>query len=119
MNPDQYIPLYGNEFFQAVEGLSEQNVSRYLRILWHYWHHTHCRGLLNDDEQLRRIARCDKSEWPETKQILFDSDNFFRKEEGLWHQGRCRETYRQKLETAQRYEARAKNAAAKRWKGNK
>lgn len=95
---DAYMPFYGADFFGAVEGYSDTMVLGYLRALWHYWKHHHCDGLPDDDEYLRRICRCERSEWLRTKGILFNKDDgmFFRLEGGLWHQTRCRELHAEK-----------------------
>ena len=43
--PTAYLPLYGNDFFEAVAGYSDAVGMGYLRSLWHYWNHTGCAGL--------------------------------------------------------------------------
>ncbi len=89
-NPDSFIPLYGDEFFQAIKGHPDTVGIGYLRAIWHYWSHNHCKGLRNDSEVLRRICEIDKSEWESAQAIIFDNDHFFAiGEDGLWHQKRA------------------------------
>ena len=57
--PSAYLPLYGNDFFEAIAGYPDAVGMGYLRALWHYWNHTGCDGLPDDDEYLRRV-RLDK-----------------------------------------------------------
>lgn len=95
--PSAYLPFYGNDFFFAVAGYSDTVLAAYLRALWQYWHHTGCEGLQDDDVYLRRVCVPDGLNWPETKGILFDNRYFFRLEDGLWHQPRCRELWAKAL----------------------
>lgn len=96
--PSAYLPLYGNDFFEAIAGYPDAVGMGYLRALWHYWNHTGCEGLPDDDEYLRRVCVCDHSEWARTKGIIFDNRYHFRLEDGLWHQPRCREEWRSSCE---------------------
>ena len=59
--PTSYLPLFGNDFFEAIAGYSDTVGLGYLRALWHYWSHTTCEGLPDDDEYLRRICCVDVS----------------------------------------------------------
>ena len=94
MNPDSFIPLYGNEFFLAVEGHSSDIGLAYLRVLWYYWSHNHCAGLKDDSEFLRRLCRISVDEWIVAKPIIFDNDQFFCMDEsGLWHQKKAFEEW--------------------------
>ena len=88
MKHDLFMPFYGGEFFEAMAGHSESVGMAYLRALWHYWGHTGCTGLPNDDEYLRRVCGCERAEWARTKGIIFDNRYHFRLEEGLWQQAR-------------------------------
>lgn len=113
MKPDAYLPFYGNDFFAATDGLSEIATLAYLRALWHYWSHTHCTGLPEDDEYLRRVCRCQTQEWARTKGLLFDSDGpFFRLQQGRWHQSNAANRYLEAHETYQRRVAGAAKARA-------
>ncbi len=120
MNPDAYIPFYGNDFFQAVEGESDLVVVGYMRAIWNYWHHTHCDGLRNDSEFLRKICRIEKDAWAEAEAIIFDNDRFFTLgENGKWHQ---KKAYQKWIEVKTNYDAiiaRSKAGAKARWKGHK
>jgi uncharacterized protein YdaU (DUF1376 family) len=91
VNLDAFLPLYGNDFFQATEGRTDAVVVGYLRALWHYWHHHHCEGLPNDDDFLRRLCRIEISEWKRTRDVIFGE--YFKLVDGKWHQPRAREEY--------------------------
>jgi uncharacterized protein YdaU (DUF1376 family) len=116
--PSAYFPLYGNDFFEAIAGYSDNVGLGYLRALWHYWNHTGCEGLPDDDEYLRRVCCCDASAWVRTKGIIFDNRYHFRLEDGVWHQPRCRVEYKKSLEAYETLSKRGKNGAAARWKRN-
>jgi uncharacterized protein YdaU (DUF1376 family) len=91
MKPDAYLPFYGADFFNATDGYSDAVILGYLRALWHYWSHSHCEGLPDDSDYLKRICRCKDTEWCKTKGVIFGV--FFVLEKGVWHQGRARELY--------------------------
>jgi uncharacterized protein YdaU (DUF1376 family) len=91
MAPDQYMPFFGMEFFQATEGYPDSYVAGYLRAIWHYWTHSHCAGLDDNDDYLRKLCRIDGVEWVQAKPILFG--RFFHKEGGKWHQKKCKEIW--------------------------
>lgn len=91
MKPDAHMPFYGNDFFEAVSGYEDPVIVSYLKALWHYWHHTHCNGIPNDESYMRRICRCDVSLWKATRPIVFGV--LFRLKGSLWHQDRCRAEY--------------------------
>jgi uncharacterized protein YdaU (DUF1376 family) len=105
--------FFGNEFFQAVDGMSHAVVHAYMRACWHYWTHNHCEGLLNDDEYLRRLCRCDSSEWPSVKPIIFGQ--FFKLDKGLWQQYRAKNEFRVANEQHEINRARAVKASKARW----
>ena len=88
--PSAYLPFYGNDFFEAIAGYPDAVTVGYLRALWHYWNHTGCEGLPDNDGYLRRVCACDDSAWPNIKAILFDNRYHFRLENGLWQQPRCK-----------------------------
>jgi len=117
--PDQWMEFHGHSFFQAVEGLPDQTAMKYLRLLWHYWSHNHCKGLVNDEKYLKRVCRADEDEWPLIKQFILDNENFFKKEHGLWHQKFARELWNRKIETIERNKQRTEAALAARWKGKR
>lgn len=113
--PSAYLPFYGNDFFEAITGYSDDVGMGYLRALWHYWNHTGCEGLPDEDDYLRRVCCGNTVVWPEIKRIIFDNRYHFKLENGAWHQPRCRQEYHK---SQQIYEARSlagKNNIAKRW----
>ncbi len=115
--PSAYLPFYGNDFFEAIAGYSHAVGMGYLRAIWHYWNHTGCAGLPDDDEYLRRICCCDVSEWARTKGILFDNRYHFKLEDGLWHQARCQAEFLKSLAIYAKRSEAGKRAMAKRWHG--
>jgi uncharacterized protein YdaU (DUF1376 family) len=116
--PSAYLPFYGNDFFQAIAGYSDAVGMRYLRALWHYWHHTSCTGLPDDDEYLSRVCGCEGAEWARTRGLIFDNQFHFRLEDGRWHQTRCRDEW---FKSKRRFDNRSlagRTAAAARWSRN-
>ncbi len=107
--PSAYLPFYGNDFFQSMEGYTDEVLVRYLRAIWHYWSHTGCDGLPDDDDYLRRVCDCQAAAWAPMKAIIFDNRYHFRLENGLWHQPRCREEWRVCCEA---YEKKVRQTAA-------
>jgi hypothetical protein len=87
------MPFEGRRFFEAVQMFDDETSLKYLRALWFYWSHTHCEGLPDDDEGLRRLCQCDLGKWARLKGLIFDNDHFFKLENGKWHQHRCREVH--------------------------
>ena len=96
--PTSYLPLFGNDFFEAIAGYSATVGLGYLRALWHYWNHTACEGLPDDDDYLRRVCCVETSDWARAKGIIFDNRYHFRLEEGLWHQPRCQKVWQEAVE---------------------
>lgn len=90
--PDSYMPYYGNDFEAATKGFSPSTKWAYLCAIWHYWHHTHCAGLPDDNESLRRICEVEMIDWGRIKGQVFNSP-FFTLTDGVWHQSRSREIY--------------------------
>jgi len=113
--PTAYFPFFGNDFFEAVAGYSDTILASYLRALWHYWHHTGCEGLRDDDNYLRRVCVPDGLNWPETKGIIFDNRYFFRLENGLWQQHRCREEFQRSIAIGNRRSRIGAKGAQARW----
>lgn len=107
--PDAYMPVYGNDLLAALDGYDDGIGMSYVRSLWHYWHHTHCEGLPNDDDYLRRVCRQELTSWARVRGIVFGQ--FFKLEGGRWHQARCRDVF---LEASTAYNNRAAGAAAAR-----
>ncbi len=113
--PSAYLPFYGNDFFEAIAGYSHAVGMGYLRAIWHYWNHTGCAGLPDDDEYLRRVCGCEGAEWARTKLLIFDNRYHFRLEEGVWHQPRCRDEWAKSKEAFDQRSAAGRAGAMKRW----
>lgn len=89
MNPDAFMPFYGNQFFTATKGLNAEICWAYLKACWYYWSHNHCKGLQDDSEFLRGICEIDSTRWNAYYPIIFDNQEFFcLGEDGRWHQKR-------------------------------
>lgn len=120
MKPDAYMPFYWMEFWHAVEGLSDQSIVAYQRVLSNYWHQNHCAGLRDDDEFLRRICRCDRDDWKSIRETIFDNDRFMTQDaDGLWHQKRAHEEWIAASKKYQTAMARAHAGAVARWGSSK
>src|ERR1017187_7546239 len=90
MNPDAYMPFYGDDFFRAIKGHPASISLGYLKAIWHYWSHEHGKGLRDDSEYLRSVCELSKDEWESAQEIIFDNDHFFALgEDGKWHQKRA------------------------------
>jgi hypothetical protein len=71
MKPDAYFPFYAADFWQSVAGQTSVIIEAYLRALTHYWCHTHCEGLDDDSEILRRICNVDSVDWHNVQSVVF------------------------------------------------
>jgi len=117
MNPDSFMPLYGDEFFAAIEGLPENIGMGYLRAIWHYWGHTHATGLRDDPEFLRRLCRIERHDWEEARAVIFDNDKFFTLgEDGKWHQSRAASEWKKSKDAYDLKLKRATDGAKARWR---
>lgn len=114
MQPDAYIPLYGSDFFEAMKPHGEKVGWPYLKAIWHYWKHTHCKGLPDNSEALRRICEVEKENWDEICSVIFDNDKCFSQDAttGLWHQKRAALEWQKSVA---KYQS-AVNAAHASWK---
>lgn len=98
MKPDSYMPLYGNEFINATDGLPLVAKWAYFRAIWHYWHNNHCKGLKPDEDSLRDICHVDREDWPMVYDLIFTTDQFFVQDEaGLWQQKRAQEEWNKSI----------------------
>jgi uncharacterized protein YdaU (DUF1376 family) len=113
--PSAYLPFYGNDFFEAIAGYSDDVGMKYLRAIWHYWNHTGCAGLPDDDEYLQRVCGCGEGEWVRIKGMIFDNQFHFRLENGAWHQTRCRDEWAKSKRVFDQRSKAGKMAALKRW----
>lgn len=94
MNPDAYMPYYGSKFESALKGYPGHVKWSYLAACWHYWHHTHCQGLPNDDEYLFNICDCAHDQWQKVKSVIFSGPPFFHLgPDSKWHQKGCSSIY--------------------------
>jgi uncharacterized protein YdaU (DUF1376 family) len=119
MKPDAYMPFYGGDFLSATSGMSDACFRCYLRAIWHYWHHSHCEGLKNDSEELRRICCADRENWDEVYEQIFNDEFFYLGEDDKWHQKRAYEEWQKSSEQYQKVLDRAKAGASARWSKRK
>lgn len=120
MKPDAFMRMYWNEFWQAVQGLDNDTIVAYERAFTFYYHHSHCAGLRDDDEYLRRLCQSDKSKWQEIRDVVFDNDKFMTQDaNGLWHQKRTEEEWNKAVENYATAVKRANTGAKERWKNHK
>ena len=113
MHPDQYMPYHGNEIEAACKGYTASVKWAYVSCQWHYWGHTHCEGLPDDDEYLRNVCDCPVTEWARTKPAIFGK--FFKLYRGKWHHDQCREEYGERAASYNKVCAAAQNAINARW----
>lgn len=108
MKPDAYMRFFGNDFEAATKGWSRSDRWSYLAAIWHYRSHTHCAGLPDDDDFLRRICECDPQEWQRVKGRIFDNGRFFKLIDGKWHQNRAARDYQEDVDN---YDAQCRRTA--------
>lgn len=119
MKPDLFMPFYGNEFFQAVDGQPSHVIAAYLRAIWHYWSHTHCDGLPDKQDYLRRVCRPESDdEWQLIQEVVFDdvSRDFFILDNGKWHQSKARAVWEDTTKKYENIRKRSQIANKIRWK---
>ena len=109
------MPMYWPAFWNAVEGQEDSFIVAYERLLSHYWHHTKCQGLKDDDNFLRRLARKNELEWVELRPLLLDGDKYFWICNGVWHQKRALEEWGKAFEAYQKKLERTKEMNRARW----
>ena len=95
MKPDAYSRYYGNDFEAATKGWRPEVKWAYWSCLWFYRSHTHCKGLPDDNDFLRRLCECDAQDWMRTRGLIFDNDLYFKLIDGKWHQERAARDYAQ------------------------
>lgn len=89
---DAYMPYYGKEFEAATKGYKKVIKWCYLTALWHYWHHTHCAGIPDNDDYQRNVCELEGDPlWEQVKPVVFGV--FFKLDNGLWHQKRMLEIF--------------------------
>lgn len=113
LDPDLYFPLFGPVFTAAVEGHDDHVTAAYIFALLNYWHVTHCEGLEDNPEKLRRICRQERDDWDQVHPIIFGA--FFHLEDGLWHQKRAREEWEKAKKIMAKRSTAGKLGAMARW----
>lgn len=119
MSPDSYIKYRHGEFSTAMMGQPVFVKWGYWMAIVHYRCHRHCHGLENNDRVLRAICEVDEKDWEYFKGIVFDNDKCFVLDaDGLWHQKRAEEDYKEDLKKLELYKRRGEAGAAGRWSRN-
>jgi len=113
MKPDAYMPFYGDDFFTAIEMLPDEVGLIYLRCIWHYWKHNHCKGFVHDDAALLKLCRNNQ----QAKDIIFQNGGpfFSQDEEFLWRQKRTDEIWEKVSSIYERNVLGGQMTAKKRW----
>jgi len=119
MKPDAYMPFYGGDFLSATSGMTDACFRCYLKLIWHYWHHSHCTGLNDNRDELRRICGVDKETWDEVFDQIFNDQFFSLGEDGKWHQKRAEEEWQKSQAAYDKVLNRAKAGAEGRWAKHK
>lgn len=114
-SPDTYLKFFGDEYFRAVSAYSNHVQLGYLKALWYYRSHNHCKGLENDSEQLRRICEIEKEHWPESEKVIFGNEFFTLDENGLWQQIRAQIDYAEDCLKLNKWKRRGEAGAVGRW----
>ncbi len=115
-SPDTYLKFCGDEYFRAVSAYSNHVQLGYLKALWYYRSHNHCKGLENDSEQLRRICEIEKENWTESEKVIFGSEFFTLDENGLWQQIRAQIDYAEDKLKLEKWKRRGLAGANGRWR---
>lgn len=111
------MPFYGNDFFQAVKGQPDIVAFGYLKAIWYYWNHEHCKGLRDDSEFLRKVCEIESEYWETCCPLIFDNNRFFTLDaDGMWHQHRAEEEWKVRSKNYERTVANAVKGGHARWK---
>jgi len=117
VRPDSFMPFYGDDFLTAVAAHPDFVIVGYLKAIWYYWSHTHCEGLDNNPEGLRKICQLDREQWDVAERIIFDNNKFFSLGPDLkWHQKRAFEEWQRAEKSYNQKVAAGVKGAKKRWK---
>ena len=109
MKVDTYMPIVIGDYLKDTMHLACSEHGAYLLLLFHYWTSG---PLPDDDRKLAAIARCERSAWPEIREVIAP---FFSIADGVWTHKRVeQELLRARAKQARNVE-RAKAAADARW----
>lgn len=110
MSVRAWMPLYWADYLRETNNLSAAEHGAYLLLIGSYW--VSGAPLPDDDDQLRRIARMEKSEWKRARKLLAA---FFEIGDGVWRHGRVEKELASWGSRKDKNEARARSAAEARW----
>lgn len=110
---DIWMPLYWADLLADTQHLSRGDLGSYMLLIGSYWR----RGgpLVDDDEELSRMARCDAADWPKTRQKLVA---MFQVKEGYWWHKRVEEELAKARHNRELASVKGKTGAEKRWGKN-
>jgi len=109
----------GNQYFRAVAGKPDCVQVGYLKAIWYYWNHNHCKGLENDSEFLRKVCEIDQSDWEKSMPVIFGSEFFTLDSDNLWQQYRTQLDFLEAEKKLKCYVERSRKALNERWKKRK
>lgn len=107
---DIWMPLYIADYLADTTRLSTEQHGAYLLLIMDYWRNG---APPDDDDTLANITKLDVKTWRKHRPLL---QKLFTLQDGDWHHKRIDEELLKASENAERYAARAKKAAEKRWK---
>jgi len=107
---DAWMPLWIGAYLADTMRLTTTQHGAYLLLLMAYWREG--AALPDDDDELRSIARADRSEWKKLRPVL---EKFFRVADGVWWHKRVEAELQGAKERAQKASDRAKKGAKTRW----
>lgn len=110
MKATTWMPMYWADFLADTMHLSARDAGAYVLLIANYWQRHG--PVIDDDEELRIICRCEPANWKRQKETL---RRFFMVKGGLWHHKRIdKELEKAQKLYAERCEA-GKIGAKKRW----
>lgn len=111
--PDDWMPLQIGPYLADTTHLTRDQHGAYLLLLMAYWR----RGgpLPADDARLAAIAKATPAEWRKIKPVLLE---FFREEDGAWHQKRADEELEKASRLTEAKAAAGRKGAEKKWQAH-
>lgn len=107
--PDVWMPLYIGDYLADTTRLTTEQHGAYLLLIMDYWRNG---PPPDDDEVLANITRLSASAWKKHRASIA---RMFVVGSGEWRHKRVDEELKEAKDNSEKFVARAKNAAAKRW----
>jgi uncharacterized protein YdaU (DUF1376 family) len=109
--PTAWMPLYVGDYLRDTGHLSTHQHGAYLLLIMYYW--STGKALPDDDLRLSNITRIPPHLWKRVRPTL---SAFFKVENGHWHHERIERELSAAFDRKDAATARAKHAAATRWR---